>query len=121
MLTDVRHAIRGLCKTPSLSTIAIVSLALGMGANVTAYSVAREMIFDDISAVRPNGLARIDARLSYAHYRDLRRAGPFQDVAFETGLHDAIWQRAGRTQMINQMIWGMDTSPNFFDVLGIRP
>src|SRR5436305_315524 len=117
MLADFRHALRGLRKAPALSAIAIASLAFGIAANVTVYSVAREMILDDISAARPDRLARLDATLSYAQYRDLHQARVFQDLAFDTGLHDAIWQRAGR----NEMIWGMDTSPNFFDVLGIRP
>jgi putative ABC transport system permease protein len=117
MLADLRHAVRGLRKAPALSAVAIASLALGIGANVTAYSVAREMIFDDISAVQPDRLARIDSGVTYAHYRDLRAAGIFQDLAFETGFHDAIWQRTGR----NDLIWAMDTSPNFFDLLGIHP
>jgi putative ABC transport system permease protein len=117
MLTDLRHAIRGLRKAPGLSAIAIASLALGIGANVTVYSVTREMILDDASAARPDRLARVDTGLSYAQYRNLRGAGIFEDVAFETGFHDAIWQRPGR----NEMIWGMDTSPNFFELLGIRP
>ena len=108
MLADLRHAVRGLRKAPALSAVAIASLALGIGANVTAYSVAREMIFDDISAVQPDRLARIDAGVTYARYRDLRAAGVFQDLAFDTGFHDAIWQRTGR----NEVVWAMDTSPN---------
>jgi len=47
----------------------------------------------------------------------LRSAGVFQDLAFDTGFHQAIWQRRGRSTVI----WAMDTSPNFFDVLGIQP
>ncbi len=117
MLTDLRQACRGLRKAPALSAIAIASLGLGIGANVTVYSVAREIIFDNISAVQPGQLARVTPGLAYPAYRDLRRTGAFQDLAFEAGLHDAIWQSGGR----NQMIWGIDTSPNFFDVLGITP
>ena len=89
---------------------------MGIGANVTAYSVAREMILDDISAVQPDRLARIESGVTYA-YRDLRSAGVFQDLAFDTGFHQATWQRSGR----NGVIWAMDTSPNFFDLLGIHP
>ena len=117
MLTDLRHAIRGLSKAPALAAVAIASLALGIGANVTAYSVAREMIFDDISAAQPYRLARIDGGVTYARYRELRAAGVFQDLAFDSGFHDAVWQRTGR----NEVSWAMDTSPNFFDVLGIHP
>src|SRR6185369_3830827 len=110
MLADLRHAVRGLCKVPVLSAVAIASLALGIGANVTAYSVAREMILDDISAVQPDRLARIESGVTYAQYRDLRAAGVFQELAFETGFHQAIWQRSGRSAVI----WAIDTSPNFF-------
>lgn len=97
--------------------VAIVSLALGIGANVTAYSVAREMIFDDISAVQADRLARIDTGVSYTRYRELRASGVFQDLAFDTGFHSANWQRSGR----NELLWAMDTSANFFDVLGVQP
>jgi putative ABC transport system permease protein len=117
MLADLRHAVRGLRKAPVLSVVAIASLALGIGANVTAYSVAREMLLSDISAARPDRLARIESNVTYAQYRDLRSAGVFQDLAFETGFHQAIWQRSGQ----GAVIWAMDTSPNFFDVLGIQP
>ncbi len=116
MLTDLRFAVRGLRKAPALSAVAIASLALGIGANVTVFSVAREMILDDVSAAQPDRLARLDAVVTYAQWHDLRRAAVFQDVAFHAGLHDAIWQNA----QLNEMIWGMDTSPNFFDVLGVR-
>jgi hypothetical protein len=46
VLTDFTHALRGLRRSPTLTAIAISSLALGVGANVTIYSVAREMILD---------------------------------------------------------------------------
>ncbi len=114
---DLRLAVRGLRKAPALSAVAIASLALGIGGNVTAYSVAREMIFDDVSAVRPERLARIDSGVTYARYRELRAAGAFQDLACDTGFHDASWQREGRSEVV----WVMDTSANFFDLLGIHP
>uniref|UniRef100_Q01R06 Permease n=1 Tax=Solibacter usitatus (strain Ellin6076) TaxID=234267 RepID=Q01R06_SOLUE len=117
MLTDLRHAVRGLRKAPALSAVAIASLALGIGANVTAFSVAREMIFNDISAVQPGRLARIDTGVTYTRYQELRAAGVFQDLAFDSGFHDAVWQRTGR----NEVVWVMDTSPNFFEVLRIHP
>jgi putative ABC transport system permease protein len=115
LLSDIRHAARGLRKSPALAAIAIASLALGIGANVTIYSVVREMIFDDISARQLDRLARVDGDVSYARYRDLRRAGAFQDLAFDTGLFDTNWKAGPR----NEVAWGMSTSANFFDVLGV--
>jgi putative ABC transport system permease protein len=116
MVNDLRLALRSLRKSPSLPAVAIVSLALGIGANVSVFGVVREMILDDISAASPDRLARVGAQVGYSQYRDLQHAGVFQDTAFDAGLHDAMWQRPHR----NEVIWGMDTSPNFFQVLGIQ-
>jgi MacB-like periplasmic core domain len=54
---------------------------------------------------------------TYAHYRDLRQTGPFAELACETGIHDTNWQ----TRDHAEIAWEMDTSPNFFDVLGVHP
>jgi putative ABC transport system permease protein len=117
LLIDFRRAVRGLCKSPALVAVAIASLAFGIGANVTVYSVVREMILDDLSARRPDRLARVDnVDVSYALYRDLRSTGAFEELAFYRGLNDRIWQTAARSEMV----WTFTTSANFFDVLGIR-
>src|ERR1700683_4340268 len=114
--TELRRAVRGLWKSPALSAVAIVSLSLGIGANVTVYSVVREMILDDVSAWRPACLAWLDGvNISHSLYRDLQRSNAFQDLAFHRGLNDQIWHAA-----TNDIVWTITTSPNFFDVLGIR-
>jgi putative ABC transport system permease protein len=115
-MSDFRNAARGLRKSPALVAIAILSLALGIGANVTVFSVVREMILDDLSARRPEQLARVEGvDISYSLYRELRVAGPFEDLAFHRGLGDRIWYAAGR----NEIVWTFTTSVNFFDVLGV--
>src|SRR5262249_9874555 len=114
--TDLAHAVRALRKSPTLAAVGIASIALGIGANVTIYSVVREMILDDLSAREPNRLARIAAEVSYSKYRELRHAGVFQDLAFETGLGDLNWNSGTHSEVA----WQMKTSANFFDVLGIQ-
>jgi hypothetical protein len=117
LLTDLRQAVRGLRRSPTLATVAITSLAFGIGANVTVYSVVREMILDDLSARQPERLARVDADVSYALYRDLQHTKVFQDVAFYHSFRDWNWQ----TRTRSEVAWTMTTSANFFDVLGIGP
>ncbi len=109
------HAIRRLRKSPALAAIAVASLALGIGANVTIYSVVRELILDDISARQPDRLARVIADLTYPQYRDLQRTAAFQDVAFEAGFGDINWNIGTHSEVA----WQMSTSANFFDVLGV--
>ena len=117
-LIDFRQAVRSLRKAPALATVAIASLALGIGANVTVYSVVREMVLDDLSARSPERLTRIEGvDISYTLYRQLRTAGAFADLAFYRNFGDRIW----RTGDHSEVVWRLTTSANFFDVLGIRP
>jgi putative ABC transport system permease protein len=114
--TELRRSVRSLSKSPALAAVAITSLALGIGANVTTYSVVREMILDDVSAWRADRLAFVSGtNASYSLYRDLRSAGAFQDLAFHRGIHERI----SRAET-NDIVWTLTTSSNFFDVLDIR-
>lgn len=115
LLTDLRQGLRSLRNSPALAFIAVASLALGIGTNVTIYSVAREMILDDLSARQPDRLVRLGAAVASTRYRDLRHVGVFQDLAFDTGLGNSSW----RAPAHNEIIWEMTTSANFFDVLGV--
>src|SRR6185437_5039140 len=99
LMVDFRHAVRGLRKTPALATVAIASIALGIGANVTVFSVVREMILDDLSARSPDRLARVEGLdASYTVYRRLRAAGAFEDLAFYRGFGDRIWRTGNRSE-----------------------
>ena len=60
---------RLLRRSPFLSAVAITSLALGIGANITVYSIVRELILDDVTARQPNRLAYINADVSPSLYR----------------------------------------------------
>jgi hypothetical protein len=115
--TDFSRAVRGLRKSPALAAVGIVSLALGIGANVTVFSLIREMILDDLSAWQAERLLRVDGiDVSYTLYRELRTAGAFEDLAFHRGFSDQIW----RNGVGSEILWRMKTSANFFEVLGIR-
>src|ERR1022692_1841960 len=109
LLTDLSHALRELRKSPALAAIAVSSLALGIGANVTIYSIVREMILDDLSARHPGRLARIAAEIPYPRYRELRQAGVFQDLAFNLWLTDINWNSGTH----GEIVWQMITSANF--------
>lgn len=117
LLSDLIHALRGLRRSPTLAAVAVSSLALGIGPNVTIYSIVREMILDDLSARQPHRLARIAADVPYARYRELRQTGVFQDLAFSVGLKDINWNSGTH----GEIVWQMMTSANFFDVLSVGP
>jgi hypothetical protein len=115
LLTDLTHALRSLRKSPAIAGIAVLSLALGIGANVTIYSIVREMVLDDISARQPNRLARVAADIPYSRYRELRDTGVFQELASNLWFTDVNWISGAH----GEVVWQMATSANFFDVLGV--
>jgi putative ABC transport system permease protein len=115
LLTDLGRAWRGLRRSPALVAVAVASIALGLGVNVTIYSIVREMVLDDLSARQPDRLARVAAEIPYARYRELRQAGVFQDLAFNVWLNDINWNSGTH----GEAAWQMTTSANFFDVLGV--
>jgi len=72
-MNDARYALRGLLRTPGFTAVAILSLARGIGANVTIYSVANTFLARPIAGVAdPDGLVRVyRGRHSALQYRDL--------------------------------------------------
>src|SRR5690349_10591786 len=107
---DLVQAWRGLRKRPVLVLVAVSSLALGIGFNLTIYSIARELIIDDLSARDPGRLAALSGGMTTTQYRELKGAGIFQDLAFDTGLSNSEWETGGH----KEIAWDITTSANFF-------
>ena len=86
---DVRYALRVLLRTPGLTAVAILSLALGIGANVTIYAIANAFLDQPIAGAHDvDRLVRIyRGDHSPLQYADLERVraekGVFSDVAGE--------------------------------------
>ncbi len=59
MLADVRFAIRVLFKRPWISLVAIVSLAFGIGANLTAFGIAKTILWQPLAVPEPDRLIAV--------------------------------------------------------------
>ena len=127
---DVRYALRGMRRNPTFTTIAIASLAIGIGANTAIFGVLDTMLLRTPAHVcdagRINrvyfevpspGATRVLSTLSYSTYLTLRdRARGLDAVA-------AFWSTkvsSGRG-IEARSIDAVAVTPSFFNMLGVRP
>jgi len=126
---DVRHGVRMLAKNPGFSVIAIVSIAIGVGANTAMFSVADGLILRPLALPDANTLVMVSARTptgevrnggtSYPDYADVRdRARSLQGLAASRGLVASVTSRSDESA---RGAFGLAVSGNFFDVLGVQP
>ncbi len=126
---DVAYAVRRMLKTPGFTLVAVLSLALGIGANTAMFSVVNAVLFRKPPFRAPEELMEVYTSESAGYLystssqpdaRDLRAAasqdGIFQDVvASETFIANA--GEPGESQIV----FGEAVSATLFDVLGIQP
>ncbi|MGH9774532.1 MAG: ABC transporter permease [Candidatus Acidiferrales bacterium] len=122
---DIRYGFRVLLKTPSFTAIAILTLALGIGANSTIFSWINATLLNPIPGMPrasevvsitngPPGHAR---SFSYADFKDLRE----ENQSFSGVTAYGIWPMSLTGQGKPEHIWGTLVTADYFDVLGIRP
>src|SRR4051794_6688872 len=78
---DVRYALRTLVRTPAFAVTAVLSLALGIGANVASFSIADALLLRPMPIARPAEVVAINGQsaqeafegVSYPDLQDLRR------------------------------------------------
>jgi len=126
-LQDVRYACRMLLKTPGFTLVAILTLALGIGANIAAFSIVDGVLLRPLPFNHSEQLVRVfddlrssnakDVGMSVPQFWDYRdRAGIFQDIA-------VIWPIPANLTEVErpERIEVLATSANYFTMLGVQP
>jgi predicted permease len=128
-LADLRLAVRGLRRSPLFSTVAILSLALGIGANTAIFTLIDQILLRKLPVKAPEQLVMLYQRgshngsnmgsrmHSYPLYQDLqKRAEPLAEVLCRR-LVPASVSIDNRTERVDaEMVSG-----NFFSMLGVKP
>lgn len=123
---DLRYALRGLLRTPVVTAVAILSLAVGMAAVTSVFSIANALLIRPLSASmeEPDGLVAVFTsdsqggaygRFSFPDYEDLERAsGTLEGIAvFRLGAVRIGDPQTGR-RVFTEIVSG-----NYFDVLRV--
>ena len=124
---DVRYGLRMLVKKPTLTIVAVLTLALGVGANTAIFSIVDAVLLRSLPYRDPDRLVRIffnepgvglrDVRFSKPELDDLQtRAGVFEDV---TPILEGSEDLTGAGQP--ERVEGVNTSFSYFSMLGVIP
>ncbi len=118
LLSDLRYAARAMGKSPGFALAGILSLALGTGANTTAFSLMMEFLFSEPSVERPGSLVTMRVGgASHAlmeDYRLIRDSNPFDGVAGMREEGEANWRWGDESKRLHVM----RVTDNFFEVTG---
>ncbi len=123
---DVRYSLRMVAKAPGFAVIAILTLALGIGANSTIFSWINSALLNPVPGIsHPSEVVSLTQGkpggnplgFSYPDYEAMRDG----QHSF-TGIMACIFTPLSLTgQGKPERLWGMLASANYFDVLGVRP
>ena len=125
VLQDLRYGLRMLAKSPGFTAIAILTLALGIGANTALFSVVNGVLLNPLPYPRPAQLVAIygktsgvdQAPISYLNFLDWQRdTKTFSSMAMYRN-EDHIFTGTGEAERLT----GYMISADFFPTLGVRP
>lgn len=125
LIKDLRYAIRAMQKSPSFTAVAILSLALGIGANAAIFSLVNAILFRPLPVSEPARLVEVTptrqesefGSFSYPLYRDFRDRNEVFEALAVYRFAPMSLSREGN----NDRIWGFIVSGNYFDMLGVKP
>src|SRR5438093_1001170 len=122
---DVAYALRMLRRTPAFTAVAVLTLALGIGANTAIFSVVNGVLLKPLPYPQPDRLVRVFSTfpggrmpVSPADLAEWRaRSHSFRGLSAITNLPTTITGEGADPERLN----GIASSTNLFDVLSVRP
>lgn len=126
LLQDSRFAIRMLAKSPGFTAIAVLTMALGIGATTAIFSLVDATLLHPLPFPHPEELVRVeddlpgagatDAGISIPEFKDMQRSGIFQYVVLEIFGSANLTGTSRPSRMQYEGV-----SPAYFAMLGVKP
>jgi putative ABC transport system permease protein len=124
---DCRFALRSLARSPGFTTIAVLTLGLGIGANTAIFSVVNAVLLRPLAYAQPEQLVSLRARFTGRGRNDVPMSQPeYQDLQRDVpalGQVSAVWPISinltglGEPERIQAAV----VSSNYFSLLGVAP
>jgi len=125
LFQDLIVSFRRLRSSPGFTVAAILTLALGIGANTTIFSLVNAVVFRPFGVEHQNELVFFNMHLakaefpstSYPDYKDYRDRNT---VLSGLALYRIVPMNLSRGSGENSRLWGYEVSGNYFDMLGVK-
>jgi predicted permease len=126
MIADLRFALRQFWKSPAFTVVAVLTLMLGIGANVVVFGVVNAVLLHPLDVSDPQNLYQLRLRpwtsfklltTSYPAFEDYRqRNTTFSEVAGYYGFCEArlSWDKSVKS------VFGYAVTGNYFEMLGVQ-
>jgi predicted permease len=124
LIKDIRYGIRGLLKRPGFASVAIITLALGIGANTAIFSLVNTVLLRSLPVSQASQIFSVAVRgkddslsaFSYPNFVDFRDRNQVLSGLIAYRFLPLSLSRDNN----NERIWGYEVSGNYFDVLGVQ-
>src|SRR5712691_10957005 len=124
-MNDLKFALRQLRKSPGFTFVSVLTLALGIGANVAIFSVVNTVLLRPFAFSHPDRLVWISSQLptnprapfSLPEFCDYRDQNTLFDGVAAVGTYNANLVDSGEPERVQ----GLRLSANIFQLLGVRP
>ena len=126
VLNDLRYAARQLRKAPGFAAIAVITLALGIGANTAIFSVVNAVLLNPLPYAEPDRIVVLfhdkpnfrTGSISYLNFLDWQR----ENQSFSSM---AAYREMGGVTLSSdsepEVVLGQMVSAGFFEILGVQP
>jgi predicted permease len=121
---DLKYALRMLRKSPGFTIVAVLTLALGIGANTAIFSVVNAVLLRPLAFAHPDRL--VDVGQDSNHGTETLSPGDFLDVAAQNHSFEQFATYRGDSLTLTdtgtpEKVLGVVTTPNLISLLGVAP
>ena len=122
-LQDIRHACRSLLRSPGFSVAAILTLALGIGANTAVFSVVNTVLLKPIGYPEPDRIVQFQLKstegsVPSASIPDLRFWMRYAEAVDDISAYDLNEAVLGLTSDMPEQVHGVHVTANYFRLFG---
>jgi putative ABC transport system permease protein len=129
IINDIRYGLRMLLKTPGFTILAVITLALGIGANTAIFSVLNAVVLRPLPFPEAGQLVRVGqgTRNGPNAARGSFSFPDFKDLREQTQTFSAVAAFLSSGAMLNadgqepERVFGADVTPDYFAVMGVNP